>query len=175
MDEILCRKCTQNENKRQQNEAKFSIFSDWDNYTVLKASFCGSGKHIYKDWYELSADEIWMHVGLHAVYGLSPSPRTETKFERHSIDSVNGNDLVNESFGGVPSKLAKQSVMFKSFFRFQYPRLLIPYKKTHPNFNIDPFFNHLLVSFKSLWYIGEKISFDEGTRGYKKNISSSLS
>ena len=45
-----------------------------------------------------------MHVGLYAFDGLSPTPRTEMKFERKSIDPVNVNDLVNEAFGGIPSK-----------------------------------------------------------------------
>ena len=89
-----------------------------------------------------------MHVGLYDFDGVSPSPRPEMKFERKSIDPVNGNDLVNEAFGGVTSKAAKRCGMFKSFFGCQDPRLLLTSKKTHPNFNIDPFFKHLLVSFK---------------------------
>ena len=108
-----------------------------------------------------------MHVGLYAFGGVSPSPRTEMKFERQSIDPVNGNDLVNEAFGGVPSKAEIRRGMFKSFFRFQDPRLLIPSKKSHPNFKIDPSFEHPLVSFKSMWDLGEKISFYGATCGFK--------
>ena len=78
------------------------------------------------------------------------------KFERHNIDPINGNDLVNEAFGGITSKAARQRGMFKSFFGCQDPRLILPSKKTHPNFKIDPFFKHLLVSFKSMWDLGEK-------------------
>ena len=48
------------------------------------------------------------------------------KFERQRIDPVNGNDLVNEAFGGLPSKAAIRPVMFKYLFRCQDPRLLLP-------------------------------------------------
>ena len=89
------------------------------------------------------------------------------KFERQSIYPVKINDLLNEAFGGVPSKLARRRGMFKSFFGFQYPRLLLPSNKIHPIFNIDSFFKHLLVSFKSIWDLGEKTSFDEATRVFK--------
>ena len=97
------------------------------------------------------------------------------KFERHNIDPINGNDLVNEAFGGITSKAARQRGMFKSFFGCQDPRLILPSKKTHPNFKIDPFFKHLLVSFKSMWDLGENVSFDEATRVFRGNIASSLS
>ena len=168
---MLCRKPTPDEKKRRNNQAKVSIFNDWKNYTNFKAYLCGADEDIYKDWYELSADKIRMHVGLDAFDGVLPSPRKEINFERRSIDTVNGNDLANETFGGVPSKAERRRGMFKSFFGCQYPRLLLPSKKSHPNFKIDPFFKHILVSFKSMWDLGEKISFDEATRGFKRKNS----
>ena len=98
----------------------------------LKAFLCDVGEDIYKDWYKLSADKIRMSAGLYAFDGVSPSPRTEMKFKRQIIDPVNGNDLVNEAFGGVPSKEARQRGMFKFFFECQDSRLLLPSKKHTP-------------------------------------------
>ena len=121
MESMLCRKATPDEKKRRQNQAKVSISNDWKNYTNLKAYICGAGEDIYKYWYELSADKIRMHVGLYDFDGVSPSPITEIKFERQIIDTVNGNDLVNEASGGVPSKSAIRRGMFRSFLGFQDP------------------------------------------------------
>ena len=67
-----------------------------------------------------------MHVGLYAFYGVSPIPRTDIKFERQSIDPVNGNDLVNKAFGGVPSKARRRRGMVNYFFGCQGPWLLLP-------------------------------------------------
>ena len=106
-----------------------SLFTDWKNYTNLKASLCGAGHDIYKDWYEFSVEEMRMHIGLYVLDGISPSPRVEMKFETQNNDPVNGNDLVNESFGGAPSKATRRHAMFKSFFGVQDPRVLSPLKK----------------------------------------------
>ena len=116
-----------------------------------------------------------MHVGLYDFDGVSPSPITEMKFERQSIDPVNGNDLLNEEFGGVPSKPARRRGMFKSFFGCQDPRLLLTSKKIHPNFKIDQFFKHLLVSFMSMWDLGEKYHYTKLRVVSRGNIASSLS
>ena len=62
-----------------------------------------------------------MHIGLYVLDGISPSPRFIMKFETQSNDLVNGNDLVNESFGGAPSKATRRHAMFKSFFGVQDP------------------------------------------------------
>ena len=140
---MMCRKPTPDEKKRRRNQEKVSIFNDRKKYSNLKASLWGAGKDIYKDWYEFSVDEIHMHVGLYNFYEVSQSTRTEIKFEIQSIDSVNSNDWVNEAFGEVLSKAARRRGMFKSLFWYQDPRLLLPSKKTYPNFKIDPFFKHL--------------------------------
>ena len=139
MEAMLCSKPTPDKKKRRQNQVKVSIFNCWKNYTNLKASLCGAGEDIYKYWYEFSADKIRMHVGLYAFYGVSTSPRTEMNFERQSIDPVNGNDLANEAFGGVPLKAARRRGMFKSFFGFQDPRLLLPSKKHTQNLRLTHF------------------------------------
>ena len=76
MEAILCRKPTPDEKKRRQNQEKVSIFNDCKNHTNLKASLCGAGKDIYKYWYELSSDEIQVHVVFYAFDGVSPSPKT---------------------------------------------------------------------------------------------------
>ena len=80
-----------------------------------------------------------MHVGLYDFDGVSPSPRTEMNVEKQSIDPVNGNDSVNEAFGGVPSKAARRHEIFKYFFGCQEPQLLLQSKKTHSNIKIDHF------------------------------------
>ena len=116
-----------------------------------------------------------MHDGLYAFDGVSPSPRTEMEFEIQNIYPVNVNDLVNEVFGVVPSKAARRRGIFKSFFGCQNPRLLLPSKKTHPNFKIDPFFKHILVSFKPMWDLGEKYQLMKLCVVSRGNIASSLS
>jgi hypothetical protein len=61
---------------------KVSVFNDWKNCINLKVSIYSAGKDMYRDWYELSADEIWMHVGLYILNRLLPSLRTEMKLKR---------------------------------------------------------------------------------------------
>ena len=115
-----------------------------------------------------------MHVGLYAFGGLSTSPRTEMKFERQSIDPINGNDLVNKAFGGVPSKSARRCGIFESFFGFQDPRLLLPSKNNTQNSRLTHFQAYIsIVQFNvGSW---RKISFDEATCGYKgKHILKSV-
>ena len=155
MEAILSRDDTSEEKRRRQHINRVSLFIDWKNYTNLKASLCGADQDIYRDWYEFSVEELRMHIGLYVLGGISPSPRIEMEFETQSNDPVNGNDLVNESFGGVPSKSTRRHAMFKAFFDVQDPRVLPPSKKTHANFKIDPFFKHLLQTFKSMWDVVE--------------------
>lgn len=60
-----------------------------------------------------------MQVGLYVLGGISPSPREEMKFERQFIDPVNCNCLVHGVFGGLPSKVTRRNVMFKTFLGFK--------------------------------------------------------
>ena len=126
MEVILSRDGTPEEKRRRRHQKRVSLFTDWKNYTNLKASLCGAGHDIYKDWYEFSVEEMRMHIGLYVLDGISPSPRVEMKFDTQNNDPVNGNDLVNESFGGAPSKATRRHAMFKSFFGVQDPRVLSP-------------------------------------------------
>ena len=107
MEVLLSRDGTPEEKRRRRHMKRVSLFTDWKNYTNLKASLCGAGQDIYKDWYEFTVEEMRMRIGLYVLDGISPSPRVEMKFETQSNNPVNGNDLVNESFGGAPSKATR--------------------------------------------------------------------
>ena len=75
---------------------------------------------------------------------------------------MNGNDLCHEVFGKNAEKRHKH---FKAFFAVQDPRK--PNKMTHPNFKVDPFLSWIQSVSMEAWEMGEKLSCDEQTIGFK--------
>ena len=161
---MLSRKQHSYERKKNKKRERVSIFSDWKNYTNLKADLCHAGHKMYKSWIPFSTKEIKQFVGLYVLDGISPSPRFEMKFNTQLEDPANGNDLCHDAFG---SNAGERFKMFKCFFAVQDPRLENKPKKTHPNFKVDPFMLHLLQCFASMWDLGSDLSLDEATQGFK--------
>ena len=80
LDAMFARKQHSYERKKNKNKERVSIFSDWKNYTNLKASLCHAGHKIYKGWKEFKIDEVRQYVGLYILDGVIPSPRVDMKF-----------------------------------------------------------------------------------------------
>jgi hypothetical protein len=92
-DEYEAKKCG---DMRQNTNTMCFRLEKWCSYTNLKAvlSNAGTEGHIYPDWTPFTQTEIEMHLGLHILNGLSPSPQVKMK----SQDPVNGNDAVHKAF-----------------------------------------------------------------------------
>jgi hypothetical protein len=74
-------------------------------FTNLKAFIAQAGSKIYaRAFTPFSTAETKRFIGLLLIHGLSPSPRVAYKFKSQENDPVNGNDLVNESFGSNAEK-----------------------------------------------------------------------
>ena len=164
LDAMLLRKRKSHERRKNKKREWVNIISDWKNYTNLKASLCHAGVKMYKYWTDFTTIKIRRFIGLYVLDGVSPSSRLSMKLCIQTEDPVNGNDLCHEIFGTNTDNRLK---MFKCFFVRQEPRLSTPPKKSHPNFNIDPFFLHLLQWFSRMWDLGTEISFVEATQGFK--------
>jgi len=80
LDAIFARKQHSYERKKNKKKERVSIFSDWKNFTNLKASLYHAGHKIYKGWKEFKTDEARQYVGLYILDRVSPSPRVDTKF-----------------------------------------------------------------------------------------------
>jgi len=136
----------------------------WTTFTNLKAFLAQAGTKIYSGTFTpFTTPEIKRFIGLLLIHGLSPSPRVSYKFKAQDQDPINGNDLVNESFGSNAEKRYKQ---WKSFFGVQDPRKELPSTKTHPNFKIDPFLFHMQKVSMQAWEMGEVASCDEQDVGF---------
>ena len=54
-----------------------------------------------------------------------------------------------------------------AFFSLQDPRILVPSRKTHPNWKVEPFLKQALKVCKEAVVVGENCAIDEQTNGFQ--------
>ena len=148
-------------------DSKACSISKWCQYTNMKAEmdFAGSehtGGLSYK-FVPFTPRELEQHLSLYIVQGLNPSPQLKMKTKAQCHEPVQGIDLVAEKIGINFERRHKQ---FKRYFAIQHPYLPVPSQKTHPNWKVDPFLQHLNVVFIQAVHLPECISCDEQTIGF---------
>jgi hypothetical protein len=158
--------------KRQGDSTGIVTVEEWATYTNLKAILLNAGSTIYQGTFvPFTPQEIRRFVALYILQGLSPSPQIKMKFLSQSMDPINGSDLCYRVFGLNASKRHKE---FKAFFTIQDPRKIVPSKKTHPNFKVDPFLRSIQAESMQAFDLGKYISIDEQTIGFKGNHADKL-
>lgn len=136
----------------------------WTMFTNMKAFLAQAGHNIYQGIFQpFTTTETKRFLGLLLLHGLSPSPQISYKFQTQEQNPVNGNDLVSLVFGSSAEKRYK---MWKTFFGVQDPRKEVPSTKTHPNFKIDLFLQHIMKVSIDAWDMGEVLSCDEQDIGF---------
>ncbi len=77
----------------------------WMMFMNLKAFIAQAGSKIYAGAFTpFTIAETKHFIGLLLIHGLSPSPHVAYKLKSQENDPVDGNDLVNESFGSNAEK-----------------------------------------------------------------------
>ncbi len=152
-------------NKSGKTPFKVSVelLKNWSN---AKAKIMNMGTPSYYPKFvpfELLEFEQFMH--LYMLQGLCPSPRIEYKFKSNVDDPVHGNDWLRRSM--KTSQLDRRLREFKCCFAVQDPYHPIPPKKTHPNWKVDPFLEHIQAVSMYAWSLGRDLAGDEQTIGFK--------
>ena len=59
-------------------EGTFTI-GEWATFTHLKAQLCNAGKggSMYRDYTQLTLEDVMKHIGVYFIHGVSPSPQVE--------------------------------------------------------------------------------------------------
>ena len=64
--------------------------------------------------------------------------------------------------------------MWKCYFSLQDPKLLVPLRKTHPNFKVDEFLRDQQLVWRYVWRLASDIAEEEQTMGFKGNRADKL-
>ena len=148
------------------NEGVFDV-SSIATHTNMRINCCLGGKlGGGKKCGEFSVDEIMSFFGLYMLNGLNPSPQVHLKFKKQKEDEVQGSDLCYAVFG---NQAEARHVQFKSYLTLVDPRTPIPKREQNPNYKINPIVKQLIGVSKKAMIMGEWISVDEQTIGFKGN------
>ena len=148
--------------KLPNNKKGFSMaqLAEWANYQAIRMS--NNGEH-YSNWHHnrdyFTAKDIRQMAGLYLLQGINHSPSIECKF------NPNDNLFVQQNI-----KLSRFH-HFKSFFVCQDPTLVVPNKKTHPNWKVQPLIDWVNYIGIASWLCGPSISADEQTIAFKGRCS----
>jgi hypothetical protein len=86
------------------------------------------------------------------------------KFLPQHEDLINGSDVCFKDFGRNGDRRHKR---VKASFSCQDPLKAIPSRQTHPYFKVDPFLAHVQNKSIKAWDVGQNISGDKQTTGFK--------
>ena len=75
-----------------------------------------------------------------------------------------GNNFIRQCFG---PNIARRHRRFKCFFTSTDPHIPVPFKNTHPNWEVHPLLNHIKRVSKNAIFLGKDISCGEQTIGFQ--------
>jgi len=152
--------------KSKWNEGLFDIASITEHTNMRINCSLGGKLGGGKKCGEFSIDEIMSFFGLYMMNGLNPSPKVHMKFKTQEQDEVQGNDVCNAVFG---PQAESRHVQFKRYLTLVDLRTASPSRETNPNYKINPIVKQLIKASQSAMIIGEWVSVDEQTIGFKGN------
>ena len=139
------------------------MITSWTNKKAYLYN-AGEGGTNYEYFQKFSVEEVMRHFGLYMLNGVSPSPQVENKFECQEKDQASGNDLCFKVFGPNVELRHKE---FKKFLAVVDPVKPLPNRKAHPNWKCHPILKHVIQVSRIAMIMGERVSIDEQTIGYK--------
>ena len=112
----------------------------------------------YPNFVPFTMDEFERHLYLYYLNSINPLPRIHMNFNSSSVDPVQVNYFLHNTFGNNDVRRHKE---FECCFDCQDPWKPIPKCKLYPNWKLYPFLKHILYVLHFEWLLGCALAVDE--------------
>ena len=118
----------------------------------------------YSTFTEFNPQDFEQYLYLLFWNGLNPSPQIEWKLQSKELNPIYSSAFLRRLHGPTTSL---RPWHFKCCFACQDPKITVPSKKTHPNFKVNEYFQHIQTIFCYCWMPGRDLSTDDQKMGFK--------